>query len=66
MAETPIDGAGPGAPGGPDEQAQGEGVIGGAEIVLPAGTYRIETAGPSPRAIEDVVIKPRELTKAIF
>jgi len=44
----------------------GEGVIGGAEIVLPAGTYRIETAGPSPRAIEDVVIKPRELTKAIF
>ncbi len=44
----------------------GEGVIGGAEIVLPAGTYRVETIGASPRSIENVVIRPRELTEASF
>lgn len=44
----------------------GQGVIGGAEIVLPAGTYRVETVGPSPKVIENVEIKPEELTEASF
>lgn len=44
----------------------GQGIIGGTEIILPAGTYRVETVGSSPMAKEDVQIKPRELTKAVF
>ncbi len=44
----------------------GKGVIGGAEIVLPAGTYKVETVGGSPQIIDDVVIKPDELTKVAF
>jgi hypothetical protein len=44
----------------------GQGVIGGAPIVLPAGTYRVETSGPNPRVIEAVVVRPKELSKAAF
>lgn len=44
----------------------GQGVIGGAEIVLPAGIYRVETVSTQPLVIEGVVIKPRELTEAAF
>ncbi len=44
----------------------GQGVIGGAEIVLPAGIYRVETIAKQPLVIEAVEIKPRELTEAAF
>lgn len=44
----------------------GQGIIGGADIVLPPGTYRVRMAGEPPRWIEDVVIKPRETTEASF
>lgn len=44
----------------------GQGIIGGAEIVLPAGTYRVETVGSSPLVKEDVQIKPQQLTQAFF
>jgi len=42
------------------------GIIGGAEIVLPAGTYRLETTGETPRVIENVRIQAGELTTAAF
>ncbi|MEJ8568751.1 vWA domain-containing protein [Elongatibacter sediminis] len=48
------------------DQVAGQGVIGGADIVLPAGTYRIETVGASPEVIENVEIKPGELTRVSF
>jgi hypothetical protein len=44
----------------------GHGVIGGAPIVLPAGSYRVETVGSDPRVIESVEVKPGELSKATF
>ena len=50
----------------PAGKVVGRGIIGGAEIVLPAGTYRIETVSRSPLVKEDVQIKPKELTKAVF
>ncbi|MEQ8692025.1 MAG: VWA domain-containing protein [Pseudomonadales bacterium] len=43
----------------------GEGIIGGADIVLPAGTYRVETAD-ARLGIDDVQIEPRELTEVAF
>ena len=44
----------------------GQGIIGGAEIVLPAGTYQVETVSSAPRVIENVEIKPGELTEIAF
>jgi len=44
----------------------GQGVIGGAPIVLPAGTYRVETTGSPAQLINGVEIKPRETTEAFF
>lgn len=44
----------------------GQGVIGGAAVVLPAGTYRVETVAPSPRVLEGVVVAPGEQTEAAF
>jgi hypothetical protein len=44
----------------------GRGVIGGVEVVLPPGTYRVETLGASPRVIENVVIEPEEVTEVAF
>ena len=49
-----------------DGNVAATGVIGGAPVVLPAGTYRLETVGGTPLVIEDVAIKPRELTEAAF
>lgn len=40
------------------------GVIGGAPVVLPSGSYRVETVGPTPRVIENVSIRAGELTEA--
>ena len=42
------------------------GVIGGAEVVLPVGVYRVETVGGTPRVLEDVEIRPRETTRIAF
>jgi hypothetical protein len=42
------------------------GIIGGAEILLPAGSYRIETASKPLQAIDSVIVKPGELTEARF
>lgn len=47
-----------------DEVATG--VIGGAEIVLPVGRYRVETISAKPLVIEEVEIKPELTTKAAF
>ncbi len=44
----------------------GGGVIGGAPIVLPAGTYRVETLTGEVRAIDEVVIEPRDMTRIAF
>jgi len=44
----------------------GRGIIGGADIVLAAGTYPLETTGKSPKAIKGVLIQPGELTTAAF
>ena len=41
-------------------------VSSGAEIVLPAGTYRVEAVSSSAKMIENVEIKPRELTQIAF
>ena len=44
----------------------GGGVIGGPPIVLPAGTYRVETDGSNPLVIEAIEVLPGELSKAAF
>lgn len=43
-----------------------KGVIGGAPVVLPAGTYRVETLGKSPQVLEGVVVKSKEETEVHF
>ncbi len=43
-----------------------KGVIGGAPVILPAGSYRVETIAANPRVIEAVVVRPGELTEARF
>ncbi len=48
------------------DEIVGEGIIGGADIVLPPGTYRVRTGGEPPRWIENVKIRPRETTEAAF
>jgi hypothetical protein len=47
-------------------QVMARGIIGGAEIILPAGSYRIETMGNPAQVIESVTVKPGELTEARF
>ena len=42
------------------------GIIGGAEIILPAGSYRVETMSSPVQAIESVTVKAGELTEASF
>ncbi|MGE4071606.1 MAG: VWA domain-containing protein [Lysobacterales bacterium] len=42
------------------------GIIGGAEIILPAGNYRIETVATPVQAIESVTVKSGELAEARF
>ncbi len=42
------------------------GIIGGAEIILPAGSYRVETVTNPVRAIESVTLTPGELTQVQF
>lgn len=42
------------------------GVIGGKDLVLPAGTYRVETLRGTARARDDVVITPESLTELSF
>lgn len=42
------------------------GVVGGAEVILPADTYRIQTVGSPPRVLDRVEIRPGELTRAAF
>ena len=43
-----------------------KGVIGGAPVILPAGSYRVETIGASPQVIEKVEVRAGELTQARF
>ena len=43
-----------------------QGVIGGAPVILPAGTYRVETLGKSPQVLENVVVKSKEETQVHF
>ena len=39
-----------------------KGVIGGAPVILPAGSYRVETIGASPQVIEKVEVRAGELS----
>ena len=47
-------------------QVVAKGVIGGAEIVLPAGTYSVETIAAKPRVIDSVIVQAGEVTRAAF
>jgi uncharacterized protein YraI len=47
-------------------QVVARGIIGGAEIILPAGSYRVETVGNPAQAIESVTVQAGELTEASF
>lgn len=47
-------------------QVVARGIIGGAEIILPAGSYRIETMGKPAQVIESVMVKSGETTEARF
>ena len=49
-----------------DGAVAGEGIVGGADIVLPAGSYRVQMTSDPTRTIEDVVVEPRELTEVSF
>jgi len=41
-----------------------EGIVGGAPVVLPAGRYRVQTRSIPPHNVDDVEIRPGELTRA--
>jgi hypothetical protein len=45
---------------GADGQVSGSGLVGGDAIVLPAGTYRVQTRENPPRTVAEVVISPEE------